>query len=152
MSTWIPVAGWEDLYEVSDAGEVRRISTGRILRPSPNPKGYLIAVLSGHGRRWGVPVHRLVAEAFIGPLPQGMHTCHSDGDNQNNAAANLRYDTRSENELDKVRHGRNANSNKSHCPQGHAYTADNLVGGTNGRKCRTCHRERAQRRRLQLTA
>ena len=36
---------------------------------------------------------------------------------------------------------------KTHCPQGHQYTADNLVQSKLGfRKCKTCHREKARLR------
>lgn len=151
MTTWRPVSGWHGFYEVSDEGQVRSVDRisfgkkhrGRILRPSSTPKGYKIAVLSGHGERRSYPVHRLVAESFLGPLPEGMHTMHLDGDNTNNRVSNLRYGTASENELDKVRHGRNPNANKTHCPQGHPYDAGNTFLGSKGdRRCRTCHREK----------
>lgn len=36
---------------------------------------------------------------------------------------------------------------KTHCPNGHPYTPDNLVASKLGyRKCKTCHRERARER------
>lgn len=50
-------------------------------------------------------VHRLVAEAFIGDIPKGMHVCHEDGDPANNAVSNLRLDTPKGNAADKFRHG-----------------------------------------------
>jgi hypothetical protein len=50
-------------------------------------------------------VHKLVAEAFLGPCPPGQQVRHLDGNNQNNAATNLTYGTKRENELDKMRHG-----------------------------------------------
>lgn len=160
MTTWKPIPGWHGYYEASDTGLIRSIertvrnSRGvrtikpRILRPSANGKDYRIVVLSREGKRHAYPVHRLVAETFLGPLPDGWHTCHVDGDNQNNAVANLRYQTPTENNLDVVRHGRHVNANKTHCPQGHPYDEANTMrerGG--GRKCLTCHRERSRRRR-----
>ena len=37
---------------------------------------------------------------------------------------------------------------KTHCPNGHEYTADNLVKSKSGyRKCKTCHREKERARR-----
>lgn len=165
MTTWLPVPGWTGFYDVSDAGQVRSVArviahrkgvariSERILRPGINPKGYRI--VARDGKRFAYPVHRLVAEAFLGPLPLGLQTCHNDGDNTNNAAANLRYDTPSANELDKVAHGHNPNAAKTHCPQGHAYTEDNTMhqSGRNGRKCRACHvaRRRASRAPLPMT-
>lgn len=151
MTTWAPIAGWVGRYEVSDDGQVRSIDKlskhgnvikGRILKPGHNQKGYRIVTFSRPGGvRKSYPVHRLVAEAFIGPLPEGWHTMHIDGDNTNNVVSNLRYGTPSENELDKVRHGGNPNANKTHCPRGHEYTPENTSrDGRNGRRCKTCHR------------
>lgn len=53
-------------------------------------------------------VHRLVLEAFVGPAPAGTEGCHNDGNPQNNALSNLRWDTHAENMLDQVRHGTKA--------------------------------------------
>jgi hypothetical protein len=50
-------------------------------------------------------VHRIILESFIGPCPLGMEACHGDGDVNNNRLSNLRWDTRSSNARDKVRHG-----------------------------------------------
>lgn len=158
MATWRPVPGWHGYYEASDTGLIRSVERtvpfrggkrtvkARILRPSPNGKGYQIVVLARDGGRFGYAVHRLIAETFLGPLPGGWHTCHVDGDNQNNAASNLRYASATENNLDIVRHGRNHNVNKTHCPQGHAYTPENTLRNTSrGRRCRTCHNTRSSR-------
>ncbi len=50
-------------------------------------------------------VHQLVLNAFVCPRPEGMYACHKDGDKHNNKLSNLRWDSRSANEQDKVRHG-----------------------------------------------
>lgn len=42
-------------------------------------------------------VHTLVADAWIGPRPDGMEINHIDGNKQNNAPSNLDYVTSSEN-------------------------------------------------------
>ena len=75
-------------YLVSSHGRVRRIGGG-ILKPWPNPRGYLYVDL-GKTRR-GQPVHQLVAEAFLGPRPPGCEPDHEDHDRTNNAADNLRW-------------------------------------------------------------
>lgn len=63
--------------------------------------GYLRIQLKGRSRS----VHQLVLEAFIGPRPPKFHCCHGDGVKTNNALANLRWGTASENTQDRVRHG-----------------------------------------------
>lgn len=50
-------------------------------------------------------VHSLVAEAFIGPRPNGMLCCHNDGNPLNNHYKNLRWGTPKENQADRKRHG-----------------------------------------------
>jgi hypothetical protein len=48
-------------------------------------------------------VHSVVAESFIGPIPDGCEVDHMNGVRSDNRADNLRYLTRSENQLNMVR-------------------------------------------------
>lgn len=149
---WLPVVGWEGLYEVSDQGRVRSVervvrfgATTRtvpstVLKPGKTTKGALYVVLS-NGKSCNRRVHQLVLEAFVGPCPPGMEGCHWDDNKENNALRNLRWDTHSANELDKVRNGRHTNASKTHCPRGHEYTPENTKDHSKGRWCRKCHRE-----------
>lgn len=98
---------------VSDAGRVRsidRIDTmgrpwrGIVLSPSVR-RGYPRVTLCRDGERDPRYVHRLVAEAFIGPCPDGMECCHIDGNSQNNSRSNLRWGTPTSNNADKIKHG-----------------------------------------------
>lgn len=167
---WLPVKGYEGRYSVSDYGRVRseprvvmrsngapQTVQGRILTTPIASNGRKIASLrNGAGRVRTHPVHRLVAEAFIGPKPEGWHTCHTDGDPLNNRVDNLRYDTQAENMRDMVRHGR-GNVAKTHCPQGHPYARGNMYvyprkSGGLSRHCRPCaiERSKARSRRMQL--
>lgn len=53
-------------------------------------------------------IHLLVLEAFVGERPGSAdcwHGCHNDGNVQNNALSNLRWDTRLGNVRDSVEHG-----------------------------------------------
>jgi hypothetical protein len=51
--------------------------------------------------------HRLVAEAFHGPAPEGMECRHLDGTRDNNRPSNLAWGTPVENAADRRRHGTN---------------------------------------------
>lgn len=119
----------------------------RVLKQCVNPSGYLVVSVSRNGRTRAVPVHRLVAEAFHGVRPEALETRHLDGDKRNNAPANLRYGTHSENTLDTVAHGHNRNANKTHCPAGHAYAVHGRYRPKyRDRVCREC-RNLAERKR-----
>lgn len=152
MSEWRPIPGWEGLYEVSSMGQVRslgRVVTGqtrsffwpgrvlRLVRKGP----YLQVTLHRPGMRVCRTVHSLVALAFIGPRPEGMQVCHGDGVGSNNALSNLRYDTASANEMDKVRHGTHHYSGRTHCPEGHPFDDENTYQRGDGRRCRACARQ-----------
>lgn len=67
--------------------------------------GYPTVALRRNGRTTNTAVHRLVAEAFIGPCPAGQEVCHNDGTRTNCDAGNLRYDTRKNNLADREQHG-----------------------------------------------
>lgn len=87
-------------YEVSNDGEIRHI--GRGLRKQSifaNGYKYISLWIAEIGKCKVVPVHRLVAEAFI-DNPQGKRCInHKDGNKQNNCVDNLEWCTYSENSL-----------------------------------------------------
>src|SRR5262245_28581247 len=106
IEEWRAVGGYEGLYEVSSRGRVRSLRSKELMRPYPMLRGGYPAVnLSSNGKKL-CPVHRLVAEAFIGPRPPGADIRHLDGNPANARASNLCYGTRKDNERDKDRHGR----------------------------------------------
>ncbi|MCQ2439780.1 MAG: NUMOD4 domain-containing protein, partial [Oscillospiraceae bacterium] len=59
---WVPVAGYNGRYEVSNKGRVRN-ADGRILKPIQR-RGYLCLNLSDGKEIKDRKIHRLVAEAF----------------------------------------------------------------------------------------
>lgn len=135
-----PVPGFEKFYTISDSGEVFSLRRSRTLKTYKHPKtGHLLVDLTSD-KRYKKKVHRLVAEAFIGPCPGGQEVCHRDGDPENNSPDNLYYGSRSENVLDQVTHGVHNNSRKTHCPKGHEYTPENTRLYKGRRNCRSCHR------------
>lgn len=120
---WKAVVGFEGLYEVSDRGRVRSLDrsirvtaswyrkahlrrySGQLLRPGKSgPFGYVSVVLK-HGRP-SVPVHHLVAAAFLGARPRGLDVRHKNGRGGDNRVSNLAYGSRAENNRDISRNGR----------------------------------------------
>ena len=161
---WRPVVGWEGLYEVSNHGNVRsldrvvphyragtRLHRGKVLSPAKITTGHLRVLLSKDGKPRGLLVHRLVLEAFVGSPQDGQVACHWNDIPDDNRLENLRWDSLSENQRDRIRNGIQHNVNKTHCPQGHAYDEDNTLVGTTPtgtrRSCRTCARDAKRRRR-----
>lgn len=109
MAEWRDITDYEGRYQVSDEGEVRSIDRsdgrnrrrGQLRRFDIDRYGYAHVGLSKGGRSKRYTVHSLVLKAFVGPCPFGMEACHGDGDKRNNRLTNLRWDTHSNNELDK---------------------------------------------------
>ena len=98
---WRPVLGFETLYEVSNTGLVRSLprntTSGKILGQRLINVGYYVVRFSENGRPINKFVHTLVAEAFIGPRPEGLVIDHIDGNPKNNHVSNLEYVTQKEN-------------------------------------------------------
>jgi NUMOD4 motif/HNH endonuclease len=107
---WLPVVGYEGLYEVSDLGRVRNSRTGRILAPARSGR-YLGVKLSRDGKNVRYRIHRLVGRAFLGPLPPGMVTRHGPGRLHDNRLANLSYGTHRQNIHDQTRDGVHSHGN-----------------------------------------
>lgn len=88
---WKPIPGWDQYYEVSSDGYIRRIHTGRILRPCLTHYGYPSVSLRCPGRSQSMVVHRIVTLAFLGKREPGMTVNHKDGNKTNNRLDNLEY-------------------------------------------------------------
>jgi len=95
---------WKEIpnsdYSVSNLGRVASRKKGgwRVLRPKVHKQGYLNVGLCSGGVLRTFLVHRLVAEAFLGPKPSPKHEInHKSGIKSDERAVNLEWVTPSEN-------------------------------------------------------
>ena len=97
---WLPIVGYEGLYEVSDLGRVRSLArngtskNGRILKQQ-NYCGYLSVILNNKGHKI-MRVHRLVLLSFL-PIEEEKQVDHINHIKTDNRLENLRWATGSEN-------------------------------------------------------
>lgn len=123
---YLPVIGYEGLYEVSDLGDVRSLDRkvlgrdgttypfkGVVLRPALHKDtGYLMVSLWKNGVGKHHYVHRLVAEAHI-PNPLGLpEVNHDDGNRANPAKNNLYWVTGQQNKQHAVDTGLRVYTNR----------------------------------------
>ena len=94
-----PVLGYEGIYQVSADAVIQRLPGRyrkhlRTLKHSVHPITHQHQVdLSVNNVQKHHLVHRLVAAAFIGPIPEGITINHIDGNRENNHLSNLEFAT-----------------------------------------------------------
>lgn len=104
QEVWKPVKGFENLYEVSNLGNVRN-ANGRMRKPFMIHQGYLMIDLFHNYKRIHARVNRLVAEAFI-PNPENKtEVNHKNGNKTDNRAENLEWASKSENMIHAYKNG-----------------------------------------------
>lgn len=89
---------YHDRYVAHENGDIQNASTGKVLRPGRNSRGYMTVSLydgSTPKKAKSFLVHRLVAEAYLGE--SDLQINHKDGNKENNAISNLEYVTAKEN-------------------------------------------------------
>lgn len=108
---WRVIPNFPD-YAISNMGRVKRLTTrkgargGRILKPC-DCRGYAYVVFGTRADKKTFRVHRLVAEAFIGPAPEGRtHVNHINFIRSDNRVSNLEWTSHLENMRHSQRHGR----------------------------------------------
>ena len=103
---WI---SYSDTYEVSEEGNVRNKTTGRILKACGDGDGYLQVDIHRKSKK----IHRMVAERFLpAPTAEGLQVDHIDRDLKNNNASNLRWVTPQVNAQNKGMYKTNTSGHK----------------------------------------
>ena len=90
MSEWRDVPYWPG-YMVSDEGEVVRKKDGVILKQYLQKSGYLYVWLDRGFGRCSLPVHRIVASAFLEPVEGKNLVDHINTIRNDNRLCNLRW-------------------------------------------------------------
>lgn len=67
--------------------------------------GYKEFKVMSRGRRGTYQLHRVVAEIFLGSIPEGMMVLHRDDNKENNFPSNLYFGNCSDNGFDSYRNG-----------------------------------------------
>ena len=102
--TWKNIDGYEDLYQISDLGRIRRIAPYiRGVKPWRGRKGRPRVDLSRNNVKEHYYVYDLVLTSFVGPKPEEPKhfACHLNDDPWDNRLVNLTWGTQSENEQHK---------------------------------------------------
>ena len=90
-------------YQVSNKGNIKNQKTGHLLKPSKDRGGYFYVILYGNKIKKHKYIHRLVADAFLeNPNSKGF-VDHIDNNRTNNNIENLRFATRSENGMNRLK-------------------------------------------------
>ena len=111
---WKDIKGYENMYQISNIGQVKslehnvqqknrwgqtisRIQKSRLMKIHINKNGYFRVVLHKNGIEKNYSVHRLVYEAFVGEIPDGMQVNHINEIKTDNRVVNLNLMTPKEN-------------------------------------------------------
>lgn len=113
---WKDVIGYEDLYQVSNHGNVKsfhKYLKGKLLKPGIDGSGYYHVIFCKNKKRKILKVHRLIAIHFVPNPDNKLEINHIDGDKSNNHVNNLEWCTRSENMKHAYNNGLNKNTRKA---------------------------------------
>lgn len=106
IETWLPIKGWEGIYDISSMGRVKRLArttrnniplSEKLMSFGFFDGGYVRVDLIFRPKRKAYLLHRLVALAFLPNHENKPEVNHKDGNKLNNAASNLEWSTEKEN-------------------------------------------------------
>ena len=90
---WRDIPGFEGKYQANNYGNIRSLkfkNTNRLKILTPKRRGNYLAVKLTKGKTSKMySIHRLVYQAFNGPIPEGMQVNHIDENRYNNSLDNL---------------------------------------------------------------
>lgn len=89
-----------------------RLSSWKPLKPYQRGNEYLRIGLGKNGKTHTLYIHQLMMLLFFGPGDEGREVCHNNGDCTDNRIDNIRWDTRSGNQRDRVEHGTDSRGSK----------------------------------------
>lgn len=96
MESWKPVVGFPN-YQVSNLGHIKSLNYNKskkekILSGAKQQSGHWIVCLSNKGKHVNKYIHRLVADAFLEPIPGKTEVDHINSkDLDDNSVDNLRW-------------------------------------------------------------
>lgn len=103
---WAAIPGTNGKIEVSSDGRVRSLLRGcRILKATPDSKGYLRIRVTISRKKMSFKVHREVAKAFLPNPSSKPQVNHIDGNKKNNSISNLEWVTNKENAHHAIQNG-----------------------------------------------
>jgi hypothetical protein len=102
MEIWKPIIGYENLYEISNLGNVKSLQKGfkkeKILKNRPNNLGYVRVDLRSNGKSKTIYTHKLVAIHFIPNTYKKLQVNHINGIKSDNRIENLEWVSSNENQ------------------------------------------------------
>lgn len=104
MEVWKNINDFPN-YQISNLGNIKN-NKGKTLKPYINQNGYLVATLYKNiGKNKKIPIHRLVAQAFIPNTNNHPQVNHKNGIKNDNRVCNLEWCSALENNIHAIKTG-----------------------------------------------